>query len=85
MLQVMNCDIRKGFRVVRGPDWNSGEQDGGAGHVGTIVDVGGQANSTCPDGTVDVLWDNGKRGNYRSGFNNADDLLLLDTAPAGKM
>ena len=29
----------KGLRVVRGPDWTWGDQDGGEGHVGTVVAV----------------------------------------------
>ena len=29
-----------GLRVVRGPDWEWGDQDGGEGHVGTVVEVG---------------------------------------------
>lgn len=28
---------KKGLRVVRGPDWKWGEQDGGEGGVGTII------------------------------------------------
>ena len=29
-----------GLRVVRGPNWSWGDQDGGEGHVGTVVEVG---------------------------------------------
>ena len=29
----------KGLRVVRGPGWKWGEQDGGEGSVGTVVDI----------------------------------------------
>ena len=29
-----------GVRVVRGPDWQWGDQDGGPGHVGTVVTIG---------------------------------------------
>ena len=31
--------MRVGLRVVRGPDWSWGDQDGGEGHVGTVVEV----------------------------------------------
>ena len=27
----------EGIRVVRGPDWNYGDKDGGEGHVGTVT------------------------------------------------
>ena len=33
----MEVDV--GLRVVRGPDWPWGDQDGGEGHVGTVVEV----------------------------------------------
>ena len=32
--------ILVGSRVVRGPDWQWADQDGGAGHVGTVVTIG---------------------------------------------
>ena len=32
--------ILVGSRVVRGPDWQWGDQDGGPGHVGTVVTIG---------------------------------------------
>lgn len=59
-------------------------QDGGEGHVGTIVEVGYVGNRRSPQKTVIVQWDNGKRTNYRVGYKGAYDLLLLDGAPAGK-
>ena len=33
-LQAMSVE---GIRVVRGPDWNYGNKDGGEGHVGTVT------------------------------------------------
>ena len=56
-------------RVVRGPVWKSGNQDGGEGLVGTVVEV---------SATVVVKWDNGNCG---SGGNY--ELRLLDNVPAG--
>ena len=32
--------ILVGSRVVRGPDWQWADQDGGQGHVGTVVTIG---------------------------------------------
>jgi len=29
-----------GVRVVRGPDWKWGDQDGGEGNAGTVIDTG---------------------------------------------
>ena len=39
----------EGVRVVRGPDWNHGNKDGGEGHVGTVT----QDNK---DDTVEVRY-----------------------------
>ena len=53
-----------GLRVVRGRDWQFGDEDGGEGHVGTVVEIG-----ELIDGgrRVVVQWDCGKRCNYRCG------------------
>jgi hypothetical protein len=48
-----------GSRVVRGPDWKWGKQDGGEGHVGTVRNFESQEE-------VVVVWDNGTAANYRS-------------------
>ncbi len=64
-----------GYRVVRGPDWKWGKQDGGEGHVGTV------RSFENPEEVL-VLWDNGTAANYR--FNSNSDLKVLDTAPAGE-
>lgn len=63
-----------GARVVRGPDWKWGKQDGGEGHVGTV------RNFESPEEVV-VVWDNGTAANYRCA--GAYDLRILDSAPTG--
>jgi len=63
-----------GVRVVRGPDWKWGKQDGGEGHVGTV------RNFESPEEVV-VVWDNGTAANYRC--SGAFDLRILDSAPTG--
>ena len=72
-----------GLRVVRGPDWIWGDQDGGEGGVGTVVDYGLGENGGF-DNTVMVYWDTGKLANYRAGYNGKYDLLVFDSAPTGK-
>lgn len=64
-----------GYRVVRGPDWKWGKQDGGEGHVGTV---------RCFESPEEVLvlWDNGTAANYR--FISNSDLRVLDSGPAGE-
>ena len=72
--------VQVGVRVVRGPDWEWNDQDGGEGHVGTVVDVGKPSN----DGyAVVVQWDCGERCKYRCGLEGKYDLRVLDSAPAG--
>uniref|UniRef100_A0A8C4R8F4 RING-type E3 ubiquitin transferase n=1 Tax=Eptatretus burgeri TaxID=7764 RepID=A0A8C4R8F4_EPTBU len=63
-----------GARVVRGPDWKWGKQDGGEGHVGTV------RSFESPEEVV-VVWDNGTAANYRC--SGAYDLRIVDSAPTG--
>lgn len=63
-----------GARVVRGPDWKWGKQDGGEGHVGTV------RSFESPEEVV-VVWDNGTAANYRC--SGAYDIRILDSAPTG--
>ena len=65
-----------GLRVVRGPDWGWGQQDGGKGFVGTVV----EGAKGC--GAV-VQWDSGSRGKYRCGLEGKYDLRVLDSGPSG--
>ena len=79
-------DVKVGQRVVRGPDWKWGNQDGGEGYVGTVVDVKtydapGEGLIT-PRATV-VQWDGGSRCNYRCGVDGKYDLCLFDNGPCG--
>ncbi|XP_068679361.1 E3 ubiquitin-protein ligase MIB1-like [Montipora capricornis] len=63
-----------GYRVVRGPDWRWGKQDGGEGHVGTVRNF--ESNEE-----VVVVWDNGTAANYRC--SGIYDLRILDSSPTG--
>ena len=74
-------EVIPGLRVVRGPDWEWGDQDGGEGHVGTVVEVGEPVSDE--GGVVVVQWDYGERCKYRCGLDGKYDLRVLDGAPAG--
>ena len=76
-------EVQVYLRVVRGPDWEWGDQDGGEGHVGTVVEVG---EPSVSDGgrAVVVQWDCGERCKYRCGLEGKYDLRVLDSAPTGK-
>ncbi|XP_032217123.1 E3 ubiquitin-protein ligase MIB2 isoform X3 [Mustela erminea] len=75
--------VQVGMRVVRGADWKWGQQDGGEGGVGTVVELGRHGSPSTPDRTVVVQWDHGTRTNYRAGYQGAHDLLLYDNAQIG--
>ena len=64
-----------GLRVVRGPDWEWGDQDGGKGFVGTVAGL--------EEGGVIVQWDMGQKCRYRCGRDNKFDLRVLDSGPSG--
>ena len=80
-------DIELGLRVVRGPDWKWGDQDGGEGTVGSVVEV--STADVPPNGTslvrgVVVQWDTGNRSNYRCGVEGKYDLRVFDSGPTGE-
>ena len=86
----MFMEVKKGLRVVRGPAWSWGDQDGGEGYVGTVVDT--QSSATDQQGEseeraaiiVTVQWDKGNRCRYRSGVDDKYDLRVFESSPAGK-
>ncbi|XP_063965477.1 E3 ubiquitin-protein ligase MIB2-like isoform X1 [Lytechinus pictus] len=72
--------LEPGLRVVRGPDWKWAEQDGGCGHLGTVV----PSQPIVPDKpSIEVRWDRGLRGDYRVGYQDAYDLRLYDNGTVG--
>ncbi|XP_063965688.1 ankyrin-2-like isoform X1 [Lytechinus pictus] len=70
-----------GQRVVRSSEWSWRYQDGGEGHLGTVVKMTDQ--ETPLHGWTRVRWDNGLCNKYRVGTGRTYDLLLFDSAPAG--
>ena len=66
--------------------WTWRDQDGGEGHVGTVVKLGSNNPEDAvgtPLGWVKIRWDNGYTNNYQAGSKNNYDMLLFDNAPAG--
>ena len=82
-----NMEVKRGLRVVRGPDWEGGNEDGGEGYVGTVV-AGARADGGAEEGKHDVAtvqWDvGGERHVYRCGAEGKYDLRVIDSAPAGE-
>ena len=90
-------EVGVGLRVVRGPDWRWEDQDGGEGHVGTVVEVEemnegveregrgeGPSNDARMTGAAVVQWDCGVRAHYRCGADGKFDLRVYDNAPTGE-
>lgn len=87
-LAIPTCSrtpARLGQRVVRGPAWKWDNQDGGDGHVGTLIIVEqpwSEEEENSPF-CVRVVWDNGKLCNYRASPSKECDLRLFDSGPVG--
>nr|KAG5706448.1 hypothetical protein BaRGS_032841 [Batillaria attramentaria] len=63
----------EGVRVLRGPHWDAGDEDGGEGHLGTVL-------SSPSNGVVHVVWDTGQESTCRAGADGKFDLRVFDTA-----
>lgn len=73
-----------GIRVVRGQNWSWGDQDGGEGHLGTVVEIGHEESAAkVPPQCVQVQWDKGYRNMYRVGYESQYDLRIYDTSALG--
>lgn len=66
-----------GSRVLRGPNWEGREADGGEGYLGTVVRLLGE-------GEVVVLWDTGHETTCKAGRDGEFALRVFDSAPAGE-
>ncbi|XP_038061724.1 E3 ubiquitin-protein ligase MIB1-like [Patiria miniata] len=74
--------IFPGARVVRGPDWQWGDQDGGEGKIGTVKEV------ISAEGThrswVKVQWPNRSTNQYRRGHGGKLDIQCTQEDTAGE-
>ena len=68
----------EGLRVLRGPDWEGGDSDGGEGYLGTLVQLLGNH-------TVRVLWDMGQETTCSAGHDGKFELRVFDTAQVGQL
>ncbi|KAK7093787.1 E3 ubiquitin-protein ligase MIB2-like [Littorina saxatilis] len=66
----------EGLRVLRGPDWTSGDEDGGEGFIGTVTQLLGNHN-------VRVQWDMGQESTCSAGHDGTFELRVFDTAQTG--
>lgn len=57
--------------------------DDGEGHIGTVCELGRLGSTNSPEKTVVVNWDSGNRSNYRVGYQDQYDLIIVDNAQIG--
>ena len=67
--------------MVRGRDWEVDDEDGGEGHVGTVLEILEPFNGGR---RALVQWDCGKTGQYRCGVERKFDLRVIGSGPCGK-
>jgi hypothetical protein len=65
-----------GSRVVRGPAWCYGKEDGGCGQIGVVTRV--REWKSVAQGGVMVRWESGFEGYYRNGFEQQYDVVQVD-------
>lgn len=59
--------------------------DDGEGHIGTVCELGRAGSTYSPEKTVIVNWDSGNRSNYRVGYQDQYDLIVVDNAQIGQL
>ncbi|XP_034027817.1 E3 ubiquitin-protein ligase MIB2 isoform X2 [Thalassophryne amazonica] len=74
--------IFQGVKVVRGPDWDWGNQDGGEGKVGKVVDIRGW-DTESGRSVASVTWANGTTNVYRMGHKGKVDLKYVTDGQGG--
>lgn len=74
--------IFQGAKVVRGPDWEWGNQDGGESKVGRVVDIRGWDVETGRS-VASVTWADGTTNVYRVGHKGKVDLKCIADAQGG--
>ena len=73
---------KTGMRVVRGPDWTHGNDDGGEGYLGTVVGIPGRGPS---HGKVHVAWDHlAQEKTYFAGKDDKFEIRIFDIGPTGE-
>ena len=72
--------IFTGAKVVRGPDWEWGNQDDG--ETGRVIDIRGWDNESSRS-VATVTWPSGSTNVYRLGYKGCVDLRYVEEASAG--
>ncbi|XP_022698616.1 E3 ubiquitin-protein ligase MIB2-like isoform X1 [Varroa jacobsoni] len=81
-LRIPASGIFKGAKVVRGHDWDWGNQDGGEGKLGDVANVLGWEQESGRS-VANVTWACGSMNVYRVGHKGKVDLQYVTAAPGG--
>lgn len=79
------CELRGifvGAKVVRGFNWEWGNQDGGEGKMGRVLDIRGWDNESSRS-VANVTWFTGSTNVYRLGHKGNCDIKFIDSASGG--
>lgn len=71
-----------GSKVVRGPDWEWNDQDGGEGKTGRVMEIRGWDNESCRS-VANVSWVTGSTNVYRLGHKGNVDLKYIAATCGG--
>ncbi|RWS07269.1 E3 ubiquitin-protein ligase MIB2-like protein, partial [Dinothrombium tinctorium] len=81
-VKIQARGIFVGARVVRGCDWDWGNQDGGEGKIGKVIDIRGWDNESRRS-VANVMWASGSTNVYRLGHKGKVDLKYVIDASGG--
>ncbi|KAL5015310.1 hypothetical protein ScPMuIL_009580 [Solemya velum] len=79
LTKIKAIGIFSGARVVRGPDWDWANQDGGEGKIGRVSDIRGW-DSESGRSVAHVTWVSGSTNVYRVGHKGKVDLKYIEAA-----
>ncbi len=80
--RVLMQGIFVGAKVQRGPDWDWGNQDGGKGKIGRVVDIRGWDGESGRS-VANVIWASGITNVYRVGHKGKVDLTVATPGKNG--
>ncbi|XP_053546518.1 E3 ubiquitin-protein ligase MIB2 isoform X2 [Bombina bombina] len=80
--RILLKGIFQGAKVVRGPDWEWGNQDGGEAKVGRVIDIRGWDVETGRS-VASVTWADGTTNVYRVGHKGKVDLKCISETAGG--
>ncbi|KAJ8920592.1 hypothetical protein NQ315_004731 [Exocentrus adspersus] len=84
-LNGRKCELRGiyvGAKVIRGFNWEWGNQDGGEGKIGRVIDIRGWDNESSRS-VANVQWFSGNTNVYRLGHKGNCDIKFIESSSGG--